>query len=248
MCDEKMDSALRQKAAIARAKTNGPVYAVTRTCYFLLATLALLEIANAQRTIVPKDLINDLADEVVKQPLGPMREIALQDLVLTKVVTGKGEPTLIMMIEALRPGKQTVAVTRMEQRKQSRKVPGKDGNLVDQEFLVPVEITENVEMDIKVPAGRRPVEFPASEFEFYDLHGRNVELDQAAKQLSQLRPMFLLDATHGSPPEVPELYRQALREDCLIAVTAKLVRDRRSLPMMRLAPAVDVVAPRNVKP
>ncbi len=204
---------------------------------FVFALALLASPAIAQRVLVPKDLIADVADEVVMQPVEPLREITLKDLVQAKFVADD-EPKLILMLEAVRTEKRMETVTRTEQQTRTRKVPDEDGKLVDQEFMITVEITENKEVDVKVPAGRKPTEFAASDFRFYDLAGKQVELEQAAQQLNQLRPMFLLDATHEAAPQVPDLFRQALRHDCLIGVTAKEIRQQpRTLPRLRWLPA-----------
>ncbi len=79
-----------------------------------------------------------------------------------------------------------------------------------------------------IPAGQQQVTVPAAELRFFRLNGQPVAVAEAAEILQSPRPIFLIDDADVRPPQVPEIYRQALNSDCLIAVTAKRIRETKT--------------------
>lgn len=231
------------------ASSRQHVVNVTQLVLALLAGLVFVPAAEAQRVrvtpdavaqpgiIIDKALIADVQGEAEQRPVRPMREISLQDLVQAKIDLSSDTPKIIMMLEAFRTEKGMTKVRRPELRKRTRQVDDGQGNLVDQEYTVTVMVTKEIETEVKMPAGRKPKECVLSDFQFYDLAGKPVTAEQAAKHLTTLRPMFLLDATRADSPKVPELFQQTLRADVLIAVTDQQIRERpNTVPMGRILP------------
>ena len=131
---------------------------------------------------------------------------------------------------------------RVENRK--RVVNDEQGNPVEREFQVAVPVTEEVEIDTKIPAGRKPVDLPAADLQFFNTQGEEVAIAAVAEQLSSLQPVFLIDGAEGELPPLPNLWQQVLREDCLIVVTHKQIRERPvQVPMLPLAPAANFLQP-----
>jgi hypothetical protein len=75
------------------------------------------------------------------------------------------------------------------------------------------------------PAGRKQISVAADEFRFFDLRGRRLTPAAAIGLLQQPRAIFLFDDSDGEPPQVGEVFRRALRPDCLIAISKKRIRE-----------------------
>ncbi len=150
---------------------------------------------------------------------------SLNDLTQVKLDLHQGELQLVMMLEGYRTEKRTgrVIKTRVEQR--TRTIRDANGAEKQQTYTVQVPFAEEGEVDIKIPAGRKPVSKKASEFQFFDLKGNALTIEAATEKLKSLQPAFLLDRFAGQLPEIPELYRQALNENCLVIVTEEAIRD-----------------------
>ncbi len=156
----------------------------------------------------------------------------LSDLVLVKLDRHEGKLQLVMMLESFRTEKREGRVTQVEQVVRTRMVPDGQGGVKEQVYTVNVPFTAEGEVDVKIPAGRKPVTRPASEFRFLDLKGNELAVDIATEKLNSLQPAFLLDRFVGELPEIPELHRQALNENCLVIVTEESIRDQSNQPLL----------------
>lgn len=165
------------------------------------------------------------------QPARVSRLPSLNDLTQVKLDKHQGELQLVMMLEGFRTEKRTGRVVKMRQEQRTRTIRLANGEAKEQAYTVQVPVAEEGEVDVKIPAGRKPVSKPASEFQFFDLAGNALTIEAAAEKLKSLQPAFLLDRFAGQLPEIPELYRQALNESCLVIVTEEAVRDLGNQPL-----------------
>jgi hypothetical protein len=163
--------------------------------------------------------------EVVIQPefANTPRQPQLSDLVLAKIADGDDGSRVIFMLESYRAERRTVKVTRLVNEQRTRQIDV-DGKTVTQNYVIKVPVIEEREITINSPAGRKPLSIDSKKLRFFNLDGEQVPIDEAAEQLTSLRPVFLIDQLRGNPKPLPELAKQALDEDCLIAVTAERVR------------------------
>lgn len=179
-------------------------------------------------------LIND---GEVRQPLSN-RLPSFNDLVQAKVDDVEGKNKLIVMLESFLTEKREGQVTKFRTEQRTRKVIDNNGQEREQTFTVRIPFTENGQVDVRIPVGKRPSVHDIDNFEFFLCTGRKISNDDVAKHLNSLRPLFLLDRFVGDLPAVPELMQQSLKEDCLIAITSKSVRPAPvTSPMMPLLPA-----------
>jgi hypothetical protein len=164
-------------------------------------------------------------DPVIFQPAGVQttRRPTLADLVLAKVDRNEDGPRVILMIESSRKETRKVKVTRIVQEKRERQVVV-DGKTVPQQFTVSVPVIEEMEMEVDVPAGRKPATMAADDFRFFSLDAAEVSVDDACQHLSSLHPVFLIDQYNGDPTPLPDIARRAMKENCLLLVTEKKVR------------------------
>jgi len=164
----------------------------------------------------------------VMQPLQPARASRLpqlSDLTMVKLDQHNGQMQLVMMLDSYRTEKRTGPVTTFQQAQKTRTVEV-DGKKVEQTYTVNVPVSAEGEIEVKIPAGRKPVTKPASQFRFVDVHGQEVSQEAAAAMLKTLQPAFLLDRFVGELPEIPEIYPKVLHEKCLIILTEELLRER----------------------
>lgn len=180
------------------------------------------------------------------QPARVSRLPSLNDLTQVKLDKHLGELQLVMMLEGFRTEKRTGRVVKMRQEQRTRTIRDANGAEKQQTYTVQVPVAEEGEVDVKIPAGRKPLSKPASEFQFFDLTGNALTIEAAAEKLKSLQPAFLLDRFAGQLPEIPELYRQALNEKCLVIVTEEALRDlgNQTLPGQMLPARVFEVEPR----
>lgn len=150
---------------------------------------------------------------------------SLNDLTQVKLDLHHGELQLVMMLEGYRTEKRTGRVIRTRAEQRTRTIRDANGEEKQQTYTVQVPFAEEGEVDVKIPAGRKPFSKPASEFQFFDLKGNALTIETAAEKLKTLQPAFLLDRFAGTLPEIPELHRQALNDNCLIIITEGAVRD-----------------------
>ncbi len=169
----------------------------------------------------------------------------LRDVILAKLDTVEGTHKLIVMLEPP-PGGPTF-VTRIREVKRTRKVKGPDGIARDQEYTVQVPFTEAI--DLPKSGGRKPVVMDAKDFQFFDLEGKVISIAEVAKRHAKLRPLFLLERFSGEPQSLPDLYRQVLVEDTVIATTKLQVRtisgDRATIPAIPLRRAAEIPQIKN---
>lgn len=191
---------------------------------------------------------NDAARQRAPQLAFPFAELAparssrlpqLDDLTQVKLVTLEGERQLVMMLESFRTEEQTGMVTKFRQELRTRTVRDEQGRNVEQTYTVTVPYREAGEVELKIPAGRKPVSKPASLFRFFDLNRQELSVEQASNKLSSLRAAFLLDRFAGELPELPELYREAINQDCLVIVCEERLRDDGNQPILEALPARD---------
>ncbi len=195
-------------------------------------------------------LLNDV--EVVMQPVLEARLPELSDLHQAKMHVD-GEQ--MQLVEAYRSEKQERQVTTIKQETRTRQVVV-DGETVEQEFTVNVPVTTVQPVDVKVPAGRKPTMIPATECRFYDMQGQEIAVEVVAKRLENLQPVFLLDGTEGSLPKIPAIIGQVIKDECLIVVTSRVIRENRrfmfqnaqgvALPAFRAIPAIPLAPPAAV--
>lgn len=162
-------------------------------------------------------------------PLAPAarasRLPSLNDLTQVKLALHQGELQLVMMLEGYRTEKRAGRITKTRAEQRTRTIRDATGAEKQQTYTVYVPFTEEGEVDVKIPAGRKPVSKPASEFQFFDLKGNALTLEAATEKLTSLQPAFLLDRFAGQLPEIPELHRQVLNENCLVIITEEAIRD-----------------------
>ncbi len=186
-----------------------------------------------------------VAPPAVLQPANISRTAVLGDLVLAKLDIDDDGARVIMMIESFRTEKKSVTVTRIVNETREREIEV-DGKQTTEQYVVQVPVSEEREMSEHVPAGRKPTTIDAGEMQFYNLNAEPITVDEVAKKLTSLQPIFLIDRTGSPPLPLPELAKRALREHCLIAVTKKKIRafaQPRTVwwPAPAFAPAAPVV-------
>ncbi len=172
----------------------------------------------------------------------------LSDLTLVKLDKLEGELQLVMMLDSFRAEKRTVPAMQLKDEERIRMVADGRGGFVEEAFAIQVLYTQETEIDVKIPAGRKPVTKPADLFRFYDLRRQELEINAAAERFSKLRAAFLLERFAGELPALPDLYSAVLTEDCLIITTEETVRDPASgrEPVMEVLPAGN--GPRGLEP
>ncbi len=170
----------------------------------------------------------------------------LGDLTQVKLVTLEGERRLVMMLEGFRVEKRAEMVTTFRNETKSRTVTDPQGRVTEQTFTVKVPLQEEREFEVKLPAGRKPVSKPASLFRFFDLNGEELSIEQASSKLPNLRAAFLLDRFAGELPELPELYREVISEDCLLITCEERIREEQAQPVFEALPARDLM-PRAIE-
>ncbi len=173
------------------------------------------------------------------EPSRTSRMPQLSDLTQVKLVTLEGEWQLVMMLESFRTEKQTGIVTKFREETRTRTVRNDQGRDVEQSYTVTVPFHEEGEVQLKIPAGRKPVSKPASHFRFFDLSGKELTVEQVENKLPQLRAAFLLDRFAGELPELPGLYREVLSHDCLLITCEERIREDNNQPMFPALPARD---------
>lgn len=191
--------------------------------FFIFATLALGFLptpAHAQK------------DGVVMQPLQQMRLPELSDLIEAKVDETAEGLQLVVLAEAFRTEKQSGNVTKFRTEQRERKVVV-NGKEVTQTYTVSIPFTEAGEVDVQIPAGRKPITIPVNSCEFFSLTGKSLQFDDIRSKLENLSPILLMDACRGELPGLPPIYAQAFKEDCFIVVTSKIVRESRKPTTIR---------------
>ncbi len=150
----------------------------------------------------------------------------LANLVLAKIDPDEKGDQLVALMEQTRIEKRNVKVTTMkaEVRTRTIKVTAADGKEteVEQEYTVMIPVTQDVERDVVVPAGKKPTLFPMDRVRIYRLDGTKVEAAESKKLLSKMSPIFLLRGFNGDINPVEGVYLQALNPDCLIVVAEVL--------------------------
>lgn len=173
--------------------------------------------------------VQNAANVLPMLPLAPAarasRLPSLNDLTQVKLALHQGELQLVMMLEGYRTEKRAGRITKTRAEQRTRTIRDATGAEKQQTYSVQVPFTEEGEVDVKIPAGRKPVSKPASEFQFFDLKGNALTVEAATEKLTSLQPAFLLDRFAGQLPEIPELHRQALNENCLVIITEEAIRD-----------------------
>ncbi len=229
--------------------------APTIYCLFLLHSFTLAASAQERPQIeVQRILLNDLQVDlqVGGQAFAPVRLPELNDLHQAKLSSEGEELQLLVMAEAFRTEVREGPVTSFKQERRTRTIEV-DGKQLEQAYTVQVPVTEYKESEVKVPAGRKPITVPASECRFFDLHGEELAATDAAERLGSLQPIFLLDglAADAKLPEIPAIVRQAVKEECLIVTTTRVIRENRrilrvgqALPAMQFVPAIPAVPAR----
>ncbi len=217
-------------------------------CAVILGTHAILgtnTLGRGQEPVagpaVPMDAVPPvvLGGPMNAAPPRTSRLPLLSDLTLVKLVELEGELKLVMMLDSFRAEKRTVPAMQLRDEERIRNVADGRGGFVEQTFTIQVLSTQETEIDVKIPAGRKPVTKPADLFRFYDLQGQELEINAAVERLSTLRAAFMLERFAGELPELPDLYTSVLAEDCLVVVTEETVRDPASgqQPIMEILPA-----------
>jgi hypothetical protein len=164
-------------------------------------------------------------DAIVKQPVLPARLPELNDLIEGKIDEKDGEQQLVVLADAYRTEKRAGKVTKFRQEQRKRSVVGRDGKAVEQTYTVNVPFSEDGEVVVKIPAGRKPIAVPIEHCKFYSIQGERIDANKAALQLKEMQPIFLIDVCHGELREFPRLFTQVLKEDCLIVTTSNVVRE-----------------------
>lgn len=162
----------------------------------------------------------------IRPAIGRMGQPTLSQLVKAKLDAGKEEPQVIVMLPAYRmektEGEHFVTEFRTEQRTRTVQVNGKQ---VEQAYTVSVPYTETVKDPLlPVPAGEKPNSFDADQFQFYDVSGKELSLDEATKRMTRLGPTFLMDRFRGGFAGFSPLQQQALDPDCLVMITPETIR------------------------
>ena len=136
----------------------------------------------------------------------------LKHLVSAKILPGYA-PTVIMMINSFRRENLRVKSTT------EIFVVQDDGS--EKPYSEPTVRTQ-VQVN-RIPAGLKPITTDAKHFKFFDLDWKPVSFEDAAKRLTKLKPVFLLDAgmTAG---KFSTLTRSALQNDCMILMTKNNIR------------------------
>ncbi len=161
-------------------------------------------------------------------PNGPIplanRQLTLRDLVQAKIDTVEGVQKLIVMVDAYRTEMRAMPIDGVRKEQRVREVPDKDGKLVKKVDTVQIPFIFHREVEVEVSAGRKPSLVDLADIAFYDMENNAVPFEEVAKRLTTLRPLFLLERFTGEAQPLPELYKQVLNSDCLIAVTKKQIR------------------------
>lgn len=143
------------------------------------------------------------------------QELRFNDLVQAKMVgTGK-DAKVVLMVEAFRQERKKIKTTTEIFSVED------DGQTGDR--LGNPRVAERVQVQ-RVPAGLKPKTLDAKDFQFFDLSMKPVTIDDAAKQLTQLRSVFLYDQGRNCNAAT-KAQLGVLRDDCLILKSKKQVRD-----------------------
>lgn len=152
--------------------------------------------------------------------------VRLTQLIRAKVEKDGESGKILMLAPSFRTEKREVQVTKMRAEQRERKVMvDRDGKLeeVTQTYNVMVPFTEMVEQSYSVPAGDKPRSIDWDQAKVYRLDGTEVTLDEAAKLLPQLRPVFLIPDQNQPIKAAPALVQQAMQADTLMIVTNAVV-------------------------
>ncbi len=198
------------------------------TVFWVLFAFAQVQSAQAQppeppANVVPQPVRVLPAMVPANGALRGSRAPTLADLVLAKVVMGEDGPRVILMVESYRTETTTAQVTVIRQEERSREVLV-DGKTVTQDYTVNVPHTILQEIQRKIPAGRKPRTMQGDAIRFFNLDGEPVSIDGLAKTWTTLRPIFLIDQSKSDPQPISGIAKQAIHENCLIAVTEKQIR------------------------
>ncbi|MGB7346435.1 MAG: hypothetical protein WBD20_19605 [Pirellulaceae bacterium] len=185
---------------------------------------------------VPMQAIRRLPAFAVARSRG---NATLADLVQAKL--SGGEPKqLILMLEAFRETNGDATVTRVRQEQRTREVVV-DGKNVKQTYTVSIPFTEVVKnAKIPVPAGIKPQAFDVAKFDFYDLVGEAISIDDAAQRLGKLTSVFLLDNCSTTVKGFSDIQQQAMSKNCIIISTAEDLRKQSGdvfRPILQVQPA-----------
>jgi hypothetical protein len=170
------------------------------------------------------------------QPARASRLPQLNDLTMVKLTNHEGQLQLVMMLESYRSEKRTGPVTTFRQEQRTRMVEV-DGKKVEQTYTVNVPVSIEGEVEVRIPAGRKPVSKPVGQFRFVDLKGQAVSAESASEILQTLQPAFLLDRFAGELPEIPEIYQNAIQKNCLIIITEETVIESPNIVRAQALPA-----------
>ena len=175
-------------------------------CLALLCTVA--SGVAAQKPPVPQ-----LSTPMVShQWSGRSTRVVLSNLVGAKMKLADEKPQLILMLKGvadLKPSRNYI-IDNGTRKEETHKA------------VAPVKFTDN--RQVPKTAGLVPQTIAAKEFQYYDLSGERLSIDEASKRLEKLTPVFLLDYFAGEVEAVPDIQRQALNPKCLIITSKKRLR------------------------
>lgn len=174
-------------------------------CLALLCTVA--SGVAAQKPPVPQ-----LSTPMVShQWSGRSTRVVFSNLVGAKMKLVDERPQLILMLKAVtHAGQNRTIVVDGTRKEETHKA------------VAPVKFTDN--RQVPKTAGLVPQTIAAKEFQYYDLSGERLSIDEASKRLEKLTPVFLLDYFAGEVEAVPDIQRQALNPKCLIITSKKRLR------------------------
>ena len=142
---------------------------------------------------------------------GTSGKVVLSNLVGAKMKLVDERPQLILMLKAVtHAGQNRTIVVDGKRKEETHKA------------VAPVKFTDN--RQVPKTAGLVPQTIAAKEFQYYDLSGERLSIDEASKRLEKLTPVFLLDYFAGEVEAVPDIQRQALNPKCLIITSKKRLR------------------------
>lgn len=149
--------------------------------------------------------------------------VGLSHLVGVKMKLADEKPQLILMLEAHRIEEREVERQKIEIQERTDTIVV-DGKKVERTHSVAVPVKVLDKQRVSKSAGLKPKTIAANEFGYYDLSGKPLSIDEAAKRLTTLTPVFLLDYFDGEVKGLSKIQQQAVSPKCLIITSKKRLR------------------------
>lgn len=170
------------------------------------------------RSIITVTLLALAGSAIAQQPLSPQLSLFL---LVEAQVDSDNQDNLLLTVGTYEATRQTIVhpATRL-------RLDGSDGTRLLLKYdRVRSATVERDAIVVIQPTGTKKLTASIDQFRFYKLDGNKLRPDEVVGALAKPQAMFLLDDTDSGPPKVSEVIREALKEDCLIAITNQRIRE-----------------------